>query len=316
MPTEIFDTASQPLMRRGDFWLDAACRPWLGVSGRTYAGNDPAFFGRLQVREEAAFQLADVTCTAGIATRGQAEITTRPLGATAIVLQRAAASQWRQRDEILPFQRGDILITDADEPYLLAMQGNFDLLTLYVQPETLRAAGFTQHAVTQRLTANTAAARLAAGFAASFGATHAQLDATQAEGMVTALCQIVAVAAGAAPQDHAASLREARLQQAQRYIARHLTDPLLSPARCAQALGIAVRTLHLAFEPSGETFAGYVQKSRLAQCCALLAAPQSALLPIADIAFASGFASLASFYRAFAATYGAPPRAVQQELRG
>lgn len=310
MTAIVFNTADQPLPRRGDFWLDTVCRPHLGVLGRTHVEDYPGFYGRMRQQRGDGFQICDVACTAGIAARARSDIATRPLNATAIVIQRAVSSDWRQRDETRAFRRGDVLITDADEPYLLNMHADFDLLTVYVQPEMLRAAGFTQTRTAHLLSGAQAGTTLAAGFADALSRQIDALSGSEATGMVEALCRILAVAAGTAAGEHAATLRAARLQQAQRYVARHLTDPGLSPARCAQDLGISVRSLHLAFEPSGETFAAYVQRLRLEHCHAALTAPGTRR-PVADIAFGYGFSSLASFYRAFSAAYGAPPRDIR-----
>jgi len=69
--------------------------------------------------------------------------------------------------------------------------------------------------------------------------------------------------------------------------------------------GIAVRTLHLLFEPSGSSFGRYVLRRRLDECRAALLADPSR--PVTDIAFAWGFNSLSHFYQAFHAAFGTAP---------
>lgn len=61
--------------------------------------------------------------------------------------------------------------------------------------------------------------------------------------------------------------------------------------RVASALGVSERKLHLAFEPTGTSFAEFVRRRRLAECKAALASPVSADRSVADIAF--GWASRA-----------------------
>jgi AraC-like DNA-binding protein len=103
------------------------------------------------------------------------------------------------------------------------------------------------------------------------------------------------------------ALRAARLHRIQAHVEAHLSDPLLCAQSAARALGMSVRSLHLALAPTGESFGELVVRRRLAACHRLLRHPDNAAT-IADIAFASGFNSLSSFYRAFRREFGACPR--------
>ena len=106
------------------------------------------------------------------------------------------------------------------------------------------------------------------------------------------------------------SVRAARLEQAKRYIDQHLAEPDLDPATTAAALGISTGHLHRLFEPTGTSFAQYVQRSRLLKCRDSLGSVSGAGRSVADIAFGWGFNSLATFYRAFAREFGSSPRSV------
>jgi transcriptional regulator GlxA family with amidase domain len=65
------------------------------------------------------------------------------------------------------------------------------------------------------------------------------------------------------------------------------------------------------FEPSGATFAQYVLRRRLEECRTALLNPGGER-SVTDVAFAWGFVSRATFYRAFQQASGAAPG----ELRG
>ena len=75
----------------------------------------------------------------------------------------------------------------------------------------------------------------------------------------------------------------------------------------AAAAGVSVRQLHLLFEPTGESFARYVQRRRLEEVAGGARRPGGAGRTVAEIAFAWGFADLTTFYRAFRRAYGAAP---------
>lgn len=114
------------------------------------------------------------------------------------------------------------------------------------------------------------------------------------------------------PPQKLAGSREARLRAVQQAIELHLHRPNLSPATLSTMLGISVRQLHLLFEPSGTTCARYVQAKRLERARALLS--QSLHRPVADVAFASGFDSLTTFYRAFRGAFRMSPSNFRKSL--
>ena len=312
MEQAIFNTADHPLMRRGEFWLEEVCLPVLGVLGKTHVHRDPGFFGQMTMSTGSDFSASALSCTAGLARRSADEVRERPLGTMVVAIQRGENAIWHQGGEDVVFRRGDIIITNPDRPYQLTMRGNFDLVSFYVSRAMLESALLPSGRDVIRVPGESAAGKLAAGFGSALSNRVATLADNDAREMMGAFCKVASVAAGAMPSEHLASLREARLAQAQRFIRRNLTDPELSPASCARGLGISVRALHLAFVESGESFSSYLQRRRLELCRQILASPGALTRPVADIAFACGFGSLPSFYRAFAAAYGAAPG----ELRG
>lgn len=119
------------------------------------------------------------------------------------------------------------------------------------------------------------------------------------------LARLISLACGVAAEDQPEAVRIGRLVATRRHIAQHLANPDLSPASAAAAVGISVRAPHLAFEPTGKSFARYVSRRRLEACRDALLANHTR--PVNDIAFAWGFGTLSSFYRAFHAAFGMSP---------
>lgn len=101
------------------------------------------------------------------------------------------------------------------------------------------------------------------------------------------------------------ALRVGRLSLARRLITRHLAKPALSPGMVADILGVSVRYLHVLFEATGASFSQTVTAQRLSESRRLLC--EKPPRPIADIALACGFGSLATFYRTFSASEGLTP---------
>jgi AraC-like DNA-binding protein len=110
------------------------------------------------------------------------------------------------------------------------------------------------------------------------------------------------------------ALRVGRLSLAQRIIASQLSDPNLSPTSVAVRLGISIRHLHALFERTAMSFSQTLAAMRIEHSRKLLVeAPERA---ISSIAFASGFDSLATFYRVFRAASGMAPGDFRETAAG
>jgi AraC-like DNA-binding protein len=308
LTTTTYDTASRPLMQRGAFWLDEVCARHIGVHGKTHRQNDPYFYGRLQHTTGRNFVSTVLACSGGVAQRRKQDVRRWGHDLAVVFVQRDRGLIWRQRGQEFLVGPGDIVIANPDEPYDLTTLGEFNLASFYL-PRAMLAGHLYPGDIDAPLLVrqDDAAGALTSDFATSLAGRMAELKPATAEAMIDTLARLVSVSAGAAAQVHAPALRAARLTQGLAYIDRHLADPALSPASCAQGLGMSLRALHLAFEPSGETFSQAVARRRLERCRALLTDPRAASRPVSDIAFACGFGSLAGFYRAFSRFYGAAP---------
>jgi len=306
--TSSYDTAELPLMQRGGFWLDEVCARHIGVHGQTHVFNDPFFYGRMQRVAGDGFVATALTCSGGNAHRRLDHMRRWTHDAAVVFVQRGRGAIWRQRGREIRVGPGDLMVANPDEPYELTTLGDFDIASFYVPRAILAQHCYPGDTDTARLIPHAeAAGGLASGFASNLSDRIAGLPGAAAAAMLDTLARLVAVGAGAAAPVHGVALRQARLDQALGYIARNLADAALTPASCAQALGMSVRALHLAFEPSGESFSQAVARLRLERCKALLLDRAAAARPVSDIAYACGFGSLAGFYRAFSRAYGASP---------
>lgn len=128
----------------------------------------------------------------------------------------------------------------------------------------------------------------------------AVLEAGEAEQSVAHLARLVLLSRGsvrAGEPESRAAVRDACLKTALRLIRNNLARQDLGVDTLARALGISVRQMHVVFEPTGSTCQATITAMRIAEVRRqLLAAPGRS---VTDIAFACGFDSLSTFYRAF-----------------
>jgi AraC-like DNA-binding protein len=143
---------------------------------------------------------------------------------------------------------------------------------------------------------------------ADFKEAMANGDTTRSVPLVKVLAELALIERGiiaAGSRRGQRALRVARLSLAHRLIARHLSQASLSAAMVAGLLGVSVRHMHMLFEGTGNRFSRTVIAQRIRLSGQLLREAPSR--PVAEVARACGFASLATFYRVFHATVGMPP---------
>jgi len=212
-------------------------------------------------------------------------------------------------------ETGDIVLYDAAAPFETRPRDGYRH-DMWVMPKSILAPHLPAQSglLAMVLSGQQGTNALAAAYLGALARNWDSISETEIGAIADALARLIGVACGAIAASQADAVCAGRLTQAKRYIDLHLADRDLSPAIVAAALGIAVRTLHALFEPSGSSFARYVLRRRLEAChAALVTSPGR---PIIDIAFAWGFGSLSSFYSAFQAAYGMAPGELRAARRG
>jgi len=140
-------------------------------------------------------------------------------------------------------------------------------------------------------------------------AAAAALEATTVH-LVRAL---VLSAAGAPPAPTGG--RAATAARIRAYVAAHLRDPDLTPARIAAANAVSTRTLHTIYAELGTSPRRAVLEQRLDGARADLASPGRRHHSIAAIARSWGFADPATFSRRFRRAFGLTPRRYRAQQR-
>ncbi|WP_035677294.1 helix-turn-helix domain-containing protein, partial [Bradyrhizobium liaoningense] len=106
--------------------------------------------------------------------------------------------------------------------------------------------------------------------------------------------------------------RSALLYRLKAHIRAHLSDPDLSLAETAAALGISPRYVNDLLADEDTSFQRHVLAERLARCRRDLASPVLAHRHISEVAFGWGFNDLSHFGRVFREHFGMSPRDFRQ----
>jgi AraC-like DNA-binding protein len=146
---------------------------------------------------------------------------------------------------------------------------------------------------------------LASGYLDLLAQQFAALSATELRSCLQAADVLLAAALGDASaviNDDGAALHAARFASARSYIDNALSHAHLSAEMVARHLGISARQLHRIFAREGKGVALEVRKARVERAQQLLA--RETARTVSDVAFACGFDSPATFYRAFRTVTG------------
>jgi AraC-like DNA-binding protein len=123
------------------------------------------------------------------------------------------------------------------------------------------------------------------------------------------------VAEGAGDSAPAAQRREVEAQVRQ-HVRRHAADPDLSITGIARVLGWSARYLQDVLRAAGTTSRDLIRSERLRLARTRLASSTWDNRSIAHVAYASGFASHASFATAYRREFGVTPRETRGDRRG
>lgn len=312
-------TDELPAADRFAQWREERARSIFGVTVELDPARRLSFHGRMDALAVGSSTLVEMHSASYAVTRTEADIERTPGDSLCIYQQLDGSSWFSAGPREFVVASGGVATSHSDLAYVTAPvdEGGFHLRLLKIpyarfrhlaeKPMTLWAAPLEPSPGVNAL--------LAAVFDAFVKEARA-LDGASANAAIETLAQLALIARGQADRrtpEGRAACRDGALMAARKYIDRHIRKPDLTAEKVASALGISVRQLHLLFEPSGTSFAHYVRAARLAHAHRLLIlSPQ---VTITEVAYASGWDSLATFHRVFRLAYGMSPGELRDRAR-
>jgi AraC-like DNA-binding protein len=314
MPT--WSTDHLPWRDRFEYWREERARRMFGVDAEIASDWRPRFTGRISGRAVGPARVIDVAVTTYTMRRTERAIDRSPDASFYIrylVGGRGVTLVGDRADRVVP---GTISTGMSDVPYTnmpdpqMPTPGDLcvyrairiPLSALPDLPTASRRLASQQHRGTSGLDA------LLRTYLATFLEQMPHLSGEAAEQAVRTLAQLALAARGATEtrdEPGTAAIREGLLARARHLIERDLHRTDLTPAHVAAELGVSLRKLHLVFEPSGESVGRHLLARRLARSDRLLR--EAPHMSVTEIAYASGFEALSTFFRGYRAAFGASP---------
>ena len=216
---------------------------------------------------------------------------------------RELVTQGDRQSQLTP---GSVVVWDSQTPAEFVVQEPLVKRSLLVPKAALSEIGTRGELMTGSvLDADAAAVTLLRIYLDGLSGTIDQLPLGSMWSARNATIELLA-AALQAPAKAAPVSAVATRGAAETFIERNLRDHRLSPALVAHAIGVSVRSLHRAFEDTGDTVSGYIRVRRLARARDDLVAGS----PVSQVARVWHYADPSHFSRSFKRHYGQSPSAL------
>lgn len=226
-----------------------------------------------------------------------AEIIRRvPSDAIACYFMLVGDSFFYHDDGVRTLRPGQMVICDADRPFVRGFSHGLEELVVKVPRATFRAATGVDSLPEPRMldfASGDVRAKAAARLVGRATRAETAGRSVDDEALLALLASIVSGRPG--------EVGSAHLAAAKTYVEDHLTDAGLTAARIADGVGLSERHLSRVFAASGTTVPQYVLGRRLARAHAMLS--QGGGFSIAEVAAACGFGSAARFSHVFRERY-------------
>jgi AraC-like DNA-binding protein len=306
-----FSTDDLPAKDRFAHWREERGKAVFGVTIELHRSRHAEFEGHFSAKPVGPAMLVEMRASPYKVHRTESDIARAPSDALCIYQQMDGGGWFDAGGSEFVVPAGKIATSHSDLPYATqpSTEAGYNLRLLKIPFARCKGLVESEQPLFARpLDVEPGHAALLSETFNAFVAAAPSLSSERAEAAIETLAQLALVARGlAAPASDQSrrAIRASLLRKAHRAIERNLHRSDLSPAIVAGLLGISVRSLHLLFEPTGQSFSRTVVAIRLGESCRLL--QQDPERQVSDIAFSCGFESLATFYRVFRRAYGMPP---------
>ena len=299
---------------RFDFWHEVICAAFVRLEAATLP-SERSFRAEIASNDLGPVTLSRVRAEPHAVHRSPQLIRCEPRNEVLVSVQLRGSAVICQDDRQAVLRPGDFGLYDATRPYDLIMREQFEMLVLQFNRQFLvERCPSPEQLTALRISNDSPIATSVSTFLRSLepialaesNVASSRLAASALDLLGAALAERFGVDGSPNSQQATYFLRACS------YVGAHASDPELTPAQIAEAVGVSLRYLHTIFAEHGTTISEYVIRRRLARCMDDLMSPGSAGRTITEIALGHGFKTLAHFTRRFTETYGSPPSEVRR----
>lgn len=302
-----FSTRGLPAPRRVELWEEHNADALVALRCRMLEESAlEASEANLQLDR---LHLAHVEASPHAVERTARTVRTRPTESVALYFTLRGEAYFHHDDGVRRLRPGQLLVCDADRPFLRGFSQGLEELAMKVPYDVFRAAGGTMPRTARVIDFGTPPAPgppSANPYAAALAELVARAVGPDGDGVVDegAALDLVTAALGRPEATQAAG---AHFAAAERYVRQWLRDPTMSARRIADAIGLSERQLSRVLAEHGTSVPRLVARRRVEMASRMLRMPSYAEQTVEAIGLRCGFSSAAQFSRVFREQSGMSP---------
>lgn len=304
----LLDTNNINVRQQLDFWVDAVCRTYTGMTVHKTGMESPGngFAGKMAVKDMGQISISSARAERSRVDRTRANISNSTEDIFLLYLQARGQSQLRQANQDIFLQQGDLALCDGTRPSELNLlpeaANQHEMIVVKIPtPHLITLAPGARALAGIKMDGNTGVSAILSNLILNAWKHRDELTGNFEAQVAGKLLDFIALSLNEyMPQQMPGSTIQAgHLLQVKQFINNRLTDPELSIAMISEANAITPRYLHKLFKTEPFTVSQYILSRRLEECEKALRSRQYANYSITDIAHMWGFKDSAHFGHTF-----------------
>ncbi len=303
----VYDTVDQTTPRQFDYWREELCHNFVELAPERVVKHG-AFAGRISQQHLDAISISRVTADGHCVNRTRHEISRSSEECYFANLQLAGSGVTLQGGREIVSRPGDLVLVNACNPYEIAHDAAFDLISVKV-PHALLAnrLELNRASLVPHIPADRGYGTVLRSYTMSILEDLDTEFIDSAPFLAENLVSLIASALNAADTGGAAVKlgyqQYARLQAILGFTKLHLSDPDLSLSTVSDNFALSPRYVQKLFAATGTTFSRTVLSWRLERVAEAMRSPVGVGCTLTELAYAWGFNDISYFSRAFKAHF-------------
>ncbi|WP_285100442.1 helix-turn-helix domain-containing protein [Promicromonospora sp. MEB111] len=302
-----FSTRGLPAARRIELWEEHNADALVALQCRMFEDDSALEASEANLQLD-RLHLAHVEANPHAVERTARTVRTRPTESVALYFTLRGEAFFYHDDGVRMLRPGQLLVCDADRPFLRGFSQGLEELAVKVPYDVFRAAGGTMPRTAQVIEFGTPSPSGGNAHAAALAELVARAVGPDGDGAADedAVLDLV-TAVLVRPLGSGAQAAGAHFAAAERYVRRWLRDPTMSARRIADAIGLSERQLSRVLAEHGTSVPRLVARRRVEMASRMLRMPSYAEQTVEAIGRRCGFSSAAQFSRVFREQSGMSP---------
>ena len=307
---QVWRSSDVEAFRGFEYYRNGICKSFMDLIPEPDREGDWDFSGSVETMPIGSGRINRVSATAHLVLRTHSEIARAPEECFYLNFKTRGECRINQSGEEVVIRPGDVGFFDSTKPFALEHRRKPDLAVASFMIPHRELANRLPGGLPGKpalLSSHPHMGYLIRETAATLSREADFLQSDDSAQLYEVLLNLTAMAIkirGGVRVDAPASRSHATFLSIRNHIDKHHTKIGFSVSQVASAFQISARYLHKLFSDRGMTFGEYLLERRLQSAMSSLQSLSKARLPIASIAYESGFSDPAYFHRAFKRRFG------------